>query len=183
MKQIISLLFLLLPILIFAQSPGDNLSFVESESSMQSEDSVSFTIEYVDSMATSEEDRDDIIDDSDFFDDDFMLGRFADEMPEFPGGMDSLYAYLARTLEFPQDAKDKGVSGAVLAEFVVEKDGSINRNIRILKSLYPSCDREVARVIVQMPAWEPGKLEGKPVRCVFNLPIRFVPKEENETEE
>lgn len=176
MKQIISLLFLLLPILIFAQSPGGNLSFVESESSMQSEDSVGFTIEYVDSMATSEEDRDDIIDD-------FMLGRFADEMPEFPGGMDSLYAYLARTLEFPQDAKDKGVSGAVLAEFVVEKDGSINRNIRILKSLYPSCDREVARVIVQMPAWEPGKLEGKPVRCVFNLPIRFVPKEENETEE
>jgi hypothetical protein len=177
MKQIISLLFLLLPILIFAQSPGGNLSFVESESSMQSEDSVSFTIEYVDSMATLEEDRDDIIDD-------FMLGRFADEMPEFPGGMDSLYAYLARTLEFPQDAKDKGVSGAVLAEFVVEKDGSINRNIRILKSLYPSCDREVARVIVQMPAWEPGKLEGKPVRCVFNLPIRFVPKEEeNETEE
>ena len=178
MKQIISLLSLLLPILMFAQSPRGNLSTVERESSMQSEDSVSFTIEYVDLMAASdsEEDWDDIIDD-------FMLGRFADEMPEFPGGMDSLYAYLARTLEFPQDAKDKGVSGAVLAEFVVEKDGSINRNIRILKSLYPSCDREVARVIVQMPAWEPGKLEGKPVRCVFNLPIRFVPKEENETEE
>lgn len=178
MKHILSLLSLLLPILVFAQSPGGNLSTVESESSMQSEDSVSFTIEYVDLMAASdsEEDWDDIIDD-------FMLGRFVDEMPEFPGGMDSLYAYLASTLEFPQDAKDKGVSGEVLAEFVVEKDGSINRNIRILKSLYPSCDREVARVIVQMPVWEPGKSEGKPVRCIFNLPIRFVLDEENEKEE
>jgi protein TonB len=42
-----------------------------------------------------------------------------------------------------------------------------------LVSLYPECDAEAIRVVKKMPKWKPGKQMGKPVRCYFNLPIRF----------
>lgn len=74
--------------------------------------------------------------------------RFTTTMPEFPG---SFNAYLAKTIQFPEDARAKGVSGTVLAEFVVEKDGRVNQ-VTIKVPLYPSCDEEVVRAIQGSPA-------------------------------
>ena len=45
--------------------------------------------------------------------------------------------------------------------------------LKPLVSLYPECDAEAIRVVKKMPKWKPGKQMGKPVRCYFNLPIRF----------
>ena len=104
--------------------------------------------------------------------DDENQGCFKDILPEFPGGMDSLHAYLARNIEFPQDARDHGVSGTVLAEFVVEKDGYV-REVTIKVPLFPSCDEEVTRVLLQSPKWKPGNNQGKPVRCFYQVPITF----------
>ena len=95
--------------------------------------------------------------------------RFTTTMPEFPG---SFNAYLAKTIQFPEDARAKGVSGTVLAEFVVEKDGRVNQ-VTIKVPLYPSCDEEVVRAIQGSPLWKPGTNQGHPVRCYFQVPVTF----------
>jgi protein TonB len=98
--------------------------------------------------------------------------RFAEEMPEYIGGMEAMYAFLKNELQYPEVARNNNIQGTVLLEFVVERDGSVS-NVKPLVSLYPECDAEAIRVVKKMPKWKPGKQMGKPVRCYFNLPIRF----------
>lgn len=90
--------------------------------------------------------------------------------PEFPGGMDSLNAWIARNLSYPEQAQD--ITGKVFVTFVVEKDGSIT-NPKILRDIGGGCGAEAIRVVKNMPRWNPGKQRGKPVRVQFNLPINF----------
>ncbi len=97
---------------------------------------------------------------------------FVEEMPEFPGGMDSLYALLAREIQYPPIAKDNGITGTVLVEFVVEEDGRVT-NAKVKVPLFPECDKEAMRAVMSMPKWKPGKNMGKPVRCYYQVPVTF----------
>lgn len=87
----------------------------------------------------------------------------------FPGGMDSLYRYLAANLKYPTDRKVKGV---VLTEFVVDEKGKVS-DVTILKGLDPETDEMVKQVLLAMPPWNPGKANGKPQKNTFQLPITF----------
>lgn len=97
---------------------------------------------------------------------------FAEQMPEFNG---DLYTYLSKNINYPASAREQGISGKVIAAFVVEKDGSIS-NIEVLRKAGKDFDAEAIRVIKSMPAWKPGKQNGKPVRVRFTLPITFALK-------
>ena len=97
---------------------------------------------------------------------------FVEEMPEFPGGMDSLYAFLAREIQYPPIAKDNGITGTVLVEFVVEDDGRVT-NAKVKVPLFPECDKEAVRAVMSMPKWKPGRNMGKPVRCWYQVPVTF----------
>lgn len=99
--------------------------------------------------------------------------RFVEEMPEFVGGVDSLYAFLGRTIRYPANARANGISGQVFIEFVVEKDGSINE-AKVLVGVDPELDTEALRAVKTMPKWKPGKNNGEPIRCFFNIPIKFM---------
>lgn len=92
--------------------------------------------------------------------------------PEFPGGMDSLKAFIERNLVYPQLAKDNKIEGKVFVTFVVEKDGSIS-GVKVLRDIGYGCGAEAIRVVMKMPKWKPGKQRGKPVRVQYNLPIVF----------
>ena len=98
--------------------------------------------------------------------------KFVEEMPEFPGGPDSLKAFLAREIQYPPIAKKNGITGTVLVEFVVEKDGRVT-NAKVKVPLFPECDKEAVRGVMSMPKWKPGKNMGKPVRCYYQVPITF----------
>ena len=87
----------------------------------------------------------------------------------FPGGMDSLYRYLAANLKYPTDRE---VNGVVLTEFVVDKNGKVS-DVTILKGLDPETDEMVKQVLLAMPPWNPGKANGKPQKNTFQLPITF----------
>ena len=99
---------------------------------------------------------------------------FVEEMPEFPGGQDSLNAFLSREIVYPKVALENGIKGTVLVEFVVEKDGRVT-NGKVKVPLFPECDEEALRGVMSMPNWKPGKNMGKPVRCYFQIPITFRP--------
>ncbi len=92
--------------------------------------------------------------------------------PEFPGGMEALYKYLAQNIKYPQLARENGITGKVYVTFVVEKDGSI-ANPKILRDIGGGCGAEAIRVVKAMPKWSPGKQRGKAVRVQFNLPVNF----------
>lgn len=93
-------------------------------------------------------------------------------MPEYPGGMDSLGAFLGRNIKYPKSAKDEGIQGTVFVNFIVEKDGSVGR-VKTIRGISDDCDEEAVRVVSLMPDWTPGKQKGQEVRVSFNLPIKF----------
>lgn len=92
--------------------------------------------------------------------------------PEFPGGMEALYKYLAQNIKYPQLARDNNITGRVYVTFVVERDGSIT-GCRVLRDIGGGCGQEAIRVVKSMPKWNPGKQRGKAVRVQFNLPVNF----------
>lgn len=96
-----------------------------------------------------------------------------DVQPEFPGGMDSLIAFLQRHLVYPEEAKEKGISGTVYVTFVVEKNGTIT-NINALNDIGGGCGLEAMRVVKMMPRWKPGIKNGNVVRVKYNLPVKFL---------
>lgn len=100
------------------------------------------------------------------------VSRVVEEYPEFPGGADSLQAFLAREIQYPPVAKNNGITGTVLVEFVVEKDGQVT-NAKVKVPLFPECDKEAVRAVMAMPKWKPGKSMGKPVRCWYQVPVTF----------
>ena len=100
------------------------------------------------------------------------VSRVVEEYPEFPGGADSLQAFLAREIQYPPVAKNNGITGTVLVEFVVEKDGQVT-NAKVKVPLFPECDKEAVLVVMSMPKWKPGKNMGKPVRCYYQVPVTF----------
>ena len=95
-----------------------------------------------------------------------------EEGPSFPGGMDSLYAWLANNLQYPKIAREHSIEGKVYVTFVVERDGSITYP-KILRDIGGGCGEEVLRLVKMMPKWNPSKQRGKTVRVQFNLPVKF----------
>ena len=100
------------------------------------------------------------------------VSRVVEEYPEFPGGADSLQAFLAREIQYPPVAKNNGITGTVLVEFVVEEDGQVS-NAKVKVPLFPECDKEAVRGVMSMPKWKPGRNMGKPVRCWYQVPVTF----------
>lgn len=100
-----------------------------------------------------------------------LLDPIADD-PQFPGGTEALMKYLSKNIRYPEQAKKENIQGKVYVKFVVEKDGSIT-DAKVLRSIGGGCDEEALRVVKAMPKWEPGKMQGTPVRVQFNLPIVF----------
>ncbi|PLW93192.1 MAG: energy transducer TonB [Marinilabiliales bacterium] len=99
--------------------------------------------------------------------------QVVEDMPEFPGGEESLFKYLSSNIKYPVMAKESGIQGTVHLTFVVEADGSIS-NVRTLRGIGGGCDEEAIRVVKSMPNWSPGNQQGRPVRVQFNLPVKFV---------
>ena len=95
-----------------------------------------------------------------------------EQMPSFPGGPSALMQYLNSNIKYPVVAEENGVQGRVVCTFVVEKDGSIT-DVRVVKSVDPSLDKEAMRVVKGMPKWIPGKQNGSAVRVKYTVPVTF----------
>ena len=95
-----------------------------------------------------------------------------EQMPMFPGGDAALMSYLANNIHYPTVAAENGVQGRVVVGFVVERDGSIT-DVKVLRSVDPSLDREAMRVVKSMPRWTPGKQNGSAVRVKYQVPVTF----------
>lgn len=93
-----------------------------------------------------------------------------EQEPQFPGG--SVNGWLADHIKYPVVAAENGISGRVVVQFVVERDGSVSQ-VRVVRGVDPSLDKEAQRVISSMPKWIPGKQNGQAVRSRFTVPVTF----------
>lgn len=95
-----------------------------------------------------------------------------ENMPEFPGGDLELRKYIAQNIQYPEIAKENGIQGRVFVQFVVNKKGKVEQ-VKVVRGVDPSLDKEAIRVIQSLPAWKPGSQRGKPVKVSFTVPINF----------
>lgn len=93
--------------------------------------------------------------------------RVADQMPDLVGGLRSLYL----RIHYPKAARDQGIEGLVLLDFVVERDGSVI-DIIVSEPLHPLLDSAAVRA-VRKTKFVPGRQNDEPVRVSMRLPIRF----------
>lgn len=95
-----------------------------------------------------------------------------EEMPKFPGGDSTLMKFISDNIKYPQSAKDKKIEGRVVLRFCINKLGGVEQVV-VLRGIDPALDAEAIRVVKSLPAWQPGKQDGKPVNTWFALPITF----------
>ncbi len=102
-----------------------------------------------------------------------VVFQVVEQQPEFPGGLQALYKYLADNINYPRVSRENGSQGRVFIRFVVNTDGSIQDAEVIRSSGDVYLDREAVRVVSGMPKWSPGMQSGKAVRVYFTVPVLF----------
>ena len=98
--------------------------------------------------------------------------RVVEDLPQFPGGAAEFMKWLTKNLKYPALAQRRKVKGRVVAQFVVNTDGSIS-DLELTEKLETSCDNEVLRVLRMMPKWQAGMMNAKPCRTKVCIPVVF----------
>ena len=98
--------------------------------------------------------------------------RVVEDLPQFPGGAVEFMKWLTKNLKYPATAQQRKVQGRVVAQFIVNTDGSVS-DIQVVERLSAECDREALRVLRMMPKWQPGLMNAKPCRTKVCIPIVF----------
>jgi len=97
-------------------------------------------------------------------------------LPEFPGGFDSLTVFIQKYYEFGQEDIEY-IEGRIKSTFVVDTFGKVV-DIEIIKKLRKDYDTACYNVISKLPVWKPAELKnGEKVKVKFLLPFKFVAEE------
>ena len=86
--------------------------------------------------------------------------------------MDKLMGYISRELVYPEAAREESIQGVVIITFVVADDGGVG-DLTILRDIGGGCGEEAARILANMPRWQPALHQGERVHTQLMLPITF----------
>ena len=99
--------------------------------------------------------------------------QLVEQKPSFRGGDANQFSkWVNERLVYPEIAKENGVQGKVMIQFTVENDGRVT-NVRVLRGVDPSIDKEAVRVVSSSPKWSPGKQRDRAVRVTYTFPVIF----------
>lgn len=106
--------------------------------------------------------------------------------PVFPGGDDSLAAFIKKNLNYPYLAIQKKLQGKIYILFIINEDGKISnaaihkstftvnkKNKTDLKKAETLIELEALRIVNNIPYWKPGKINGEAVKIKYILPVTF----------
>lgn len=91
--------------------------------------------------------------------------------PEFPGGINAFYKYVADNFKVPTAKEFEG--GRLIVAFTIEKDGSLE-DIKVVKEIGFGTTEETIRLMKATPLWKPAEQNGRKVRCSYMLPITLI---------
>ena len=103
---------------------------------------------------------------------DETIFKVVEQNPMFKDGEGAMFKFLNEHIKYPSVAIENGIEGTVYVNFTVWKDGTI-RDVKIVRGIGGGCNDEALRVVAMMPAWMPGKQNGKAVNVSFTIPIKF----------
>ncbi len=95
-----------------------------------------------------------------------------DKLPEFPGGMEGFYNFLAKNVRFPEQARQERISGKLFVSFVIDIEGKLVEIEFIRKAGY-GMEESVASVLSRSPKWSPGLVKDQQVNTKMILPVSF----------
>ena len=95
-----------------------------------------------------------------------------EQAPAFPGGPQAMMQFIKDNLKYPQIAKENGIQGRVILQFVVDETGKVT-DPKVIRSIDPSLDTEAIRLVLSMPRWIPGMQDGKAVAVRYTIPVIF----------
>ena len=131
---------------------------------MNLEDDASMGVEIMDYVETVEEE---------VVEEEAIPFQFVEEKPSFMGGDANAFSkWVNERLVYPEIAKENGVSGRVTLQFTVNTDGTVS-NIKVLRGVDPSLDKEAVRVVSMSPKWTPGKRRDRAVKVTYTFPVIF----------
>ena len=92
--------------------------------------------------------------------------------PEFIGGEEKLYKYLGENVNYPDEAKRKGIEGKVIVKFYVDEKGKIV-NTTVISNTPEILNQSAIKCVNEMPNWVPGLQDGEKVQVYYTIPIVF----------
>ena len=99
--------------------------------------------------------------------------QLVEQKPKFNGGDANEFSkWVNQRLVYPEIAKENGVQGRVMLQFTVGADGSVS-NVKVLRGVDPSLDKEAVRVVSSSPKWQPGKQRDRNVKVTYTFPVIF----------
>lgn len=118
------------------------------------------------------------------------LYKVVEQMPRFPGCEDmvgdsktkedcakqKMLEYLYKNMKYPEEARNNGLEGMNVIQFVIEKNGKVSESkiVRDIGGGTGQAALEVVNSMNSMPqSWTPGKKKGEAVRVLYTLPVRF----------
>ena len=90
-----------------------------------------------------------------------------DTPPSLNGGM----AALQDEITYPEMAREAGIEGRVVVQFVVDTDGTVQAPT-VTRGAHKGLNKEALRAIRALQ-FEPGRQDGTPVRVQMSLPVTF----------
>ncbi|HET9505699.1 MAG TPA: energy transducer TonB [Hymenobacter sp.] len=93
-------------------------------------------------------------------------------LPQFTGGEPAFAAYLKKNLHYPAEALRQHASGKVMVSFVLGANGLVTY-ATVLRGPHKLLNEEALRLIWHMPAWQPARQHGQPVRVSCTIPVVF----------
>jgi TonB family protein len=104
--------------------------------------------------------------------DDETIYTIVEEQPAPPIPIGEYISEITKKIVFPKEAIKQKAEGNVYVEFVIRKDGSLT-DFQVVKSIWPTLDAEVIRVMREGPKWRPGVQGGQAKNVRFIIPIKL----------
>ena len=99
---------------------------------------------------------------------------FVEEQATFQGGdVGTFREWVQKNLVYPPVAVENGIFGRVTVQFAVNSRGEVT-DVKILRGVDPSLDKETIRVIMSSPKWGAAKQGGRAVKQQFVIPVIFM---------
>ena len=66
--------------------------------------------------------------------------------PQFPGGPNALVAWIEKNIQYPKKAREEGIGGRVIVNFIIRPDGSVD-GAMVVRRVDPQLDAEALRLV------------------------------------
>ena len=93
--------------------------------------------------------------------------------PSFPGGKDSLDAFVRRNIRYGRLRREEMTGEVVLIPLLLDSNGIIIKTY-LVRGIGGGCDEEAVHIIKKMPRWIPATCGGQKIPSSYVLWMRFI---------